>query len=238
MGYPNSVIAFTTKQDGVNYPQAADINGPQTEITAVESGLLNGFQHPITVAVGGVTQSASTGSNNFTGPSTLASLSVTGGSTFAGPVTFTGAVAFPRTLFAQVSQTGTVPVADSVWTGINFDNNAQDAGGLHSTAVNSSRINLTSAGAWEFFGQTEWNGGVVGAIKSRIVINDVIAIGAQGQPNDGTGPQPAQVRGFYVTASTTDYVTLRVLQVSGSTRSITPSTTYGGTFLVAQRVSA
>lgn len=45
--YPSSVKTYTTKIDNVDYPQAAHINELQDEVTAVEQGLLNGFQHTL-----------------------------------------------------------------------------------------------------------------------------------------------------------------------------------------------
>jgi hypothetical protein len=48
MGYPSSAQSFTTKQDGVDYPQASHINGLQTEITAIETALLtDGLEHDL-----------------------------------------------------------------------------------------------------------------------------------------------------------------------------------------------
>lgn len=41
MAYPASVISFSTKVDGVDYPQAEHINTPQTEIVAMETDLLS-----------------------------------------------------------------------------------------------------------------------------------------------------------------------------------------------------
>ena len=60
MGYPTSVPSFTTKQDGVDYPQAAHVNDLQTEVTAIANALISGIAHPVTLTstngltVGGV----------------------------------------------------------------------------------------------------------------------------------------------------------------------------------------
>ncbi len=45
--YPSGVKTFTTKQDGVDYPQASHINELQDEVTAIERGLLEGLEHDL-----------------------------------------------------------------------------------------------------------------------------------------------------------------------------------------------
>lgn len=65
MGYPNSIFSFTTKSAGQTI-QSATINDLQNEVAAIETALVTG---PITLPA-----------------STVASLSVTGGSTLAGVV--------------------------------------------------------------------------------------------------------------------------------------------------------
>lgn len=42
--YPSSIITLATHNDGDTIP-ASDINTPNAEIVAIETGLLNGFQH-------------------------------------------------------------------------------------------------------------------------------------------------------------------------------------------------
>lgn len=69
--YPNSVKSFTSKNTG-DVIQPADVNDVQDELAAIEGGLLQG--------------TARLNSSN----STVANLSVSGGSTFAGSVAFNG----------------------------------------------------------------------------------------------------------------------------------------------------
>src|SRR5260221_3626846 len=69
--FPNAVKVFTTKNSGDTI-QPVDINDLQDEVNAIEDGLLNG--------------KAGLNSSN----STLANLSVTGKSTFAGNVQMNG----------------------------------------------------------------------------------------------------------------------------------------------------
>lgn len=79
MAYPTTPYAPGNLQDGVDYPQAAHVNDLRTEVTAIETGLLTGLQHSVSLAQ---------------------SLSVTGGSTFASSVTFSTGATFggPLTL--------------------------------------------------------------------------------------------------------------------------------------------
>lgn len=45
--YPNSIISLASHADNTDTIFAADINTPNAEIVAVETGLLNGFQHDL-----------------------------------------------------------------------------------------------------------------------------------------------------------------------------------------------
>lgn len=244
MGYPGSVQTFTTKQDGVDYPQAADINGPQTEITAIETGLLGGFQHPISVQVGGITQSASTGSNNFAGPSSFAgTVSVTGNSTFAGDVTIGGGltvtgllnVAVPR---VSVTASAAMGVPSGAFTGLNWDVTSYDNANMHSTSVNSSRLTFRdSTGIYQVGAQLEWPTNSSGFVALRFRLNDVTSIGGNGHMSNGAGgTEPLNASVDVRITSTADYVTVSAFQTSGSTRSIATSN-YGVSFW-AHKVSA
>lgn len=44
--YPSSIVTLATHNDGDSIP-ASDVNTPNAEIVAMETGLLNGFQHDI-----------------------------------------------------------------------------------------------------------------------------------------------------------------------------------------------
>lgn len=41
--YPTSIVSFSTKTDGVDYPQAAHINSLQDEVTAIETAIKANF---------------------------------------------------------------------------------------------------------------------------------------------------------------------------------------------------
>jgi hypothetical protein len=73
--YPDAVKSFTTKNQG-DVVQSAHVNEIQSEVNAIESGLLNGTA-PLTSSRAVVT------ALTVSGGSTLATLSVSGGSTFA-----------------------------------------------------------------------------------------------------------------------------------------------------------
>lgn len=45
--YPNSIVSLATHSDTTDTIFAADVNTPNAEIVAVETGLLNGFQHDL-----------------------------------------------------------------------------------------------------------------------------------------------------------------------------------------------
>lgn len=172
--YPTATFTPSAKANG-NTIQVTHITDLDNEVVALEDGIRTGLQHGLTVAVAGITQSASTGSNNFSGPSTLATLSVTGGSTFAGPVTFSSGVTFaiPQTFGGVITlssgaviSTGVVRQnslpAFNVWSsattnrapassvaGVNFTSQDFVRGSCeHSTSAASSQVHLASSGLW------------------------------------------------------------------------------------------
>jgi hypothetical protein len=222
VGYPSGIQTFTTKSAG-NTIQPADVNGLQTEVTAVETGILNGFQHGITVAVAGITQSASTGSNNFAGPST-----------FAGDVVFTGAVTVNSTFTptppaVRLSNSVDQGVSNNAWTGLSWDTEAYSFGGLHSTATNSSRITFPgSTGIYHVGATVAWSNGVStgGDRMVRIFMNDSSGVAAQAMAARSNSLLGQTVGCDVRIASTTDYVTVQVYQDSGSTLSVTNSTLF------------
>lgn len=240
--YPTSDPAFTTKQDGVDYPQAAHINDVQNEVVAIGTALRGTLQHGVSVSTGGFT--ASTGGLRVAGNSTIAGAlqvtgdstltgnqTVSGGSTFGGPVvmssglTVTGSVTVNgdvlggRGPVAHLRAASSQSVAIGVWTGLNWTIEDVDSTALHSTASDSSRVNLTSSGVWAFGGMVAWKafgsnpstcviGIRVKANDNEGVIGDVKALGA-------TADQlqfPHAITGQFVTTSTTAFLTLQVLQ--------------------------
>ena len=88
--YPTGIKSFTAKAAGQTIDPAHP-NDIQDEVTAIETGLLSGVAHLLTLNAG---LTVSTGSVNVGGPSSVTTLQVNSGSTFAGPVTFSTLVTF------------------------------------------------------------------------------------------------------------------------------------------------
>lgn len=227
--YPTSVFSPASKNTGETI-QPAHVNDLESEVNAVESGLLNGLNHAVTISTGGLT--ISTGSLNVGGPST-----------FAGPVVFSSAVSFgangsftaPRVPCAKVSASADIAIATDAWTGVSWDTEVYDSTGLHSTATNSSRVNLTSSGLWRVSAFTEWAGNATGGVRLRLMVNDTQCIGAVSDTPRSV-PGAVQAVASYLATSTTDYVGLVVVS-DGSTRTISNSSLYGGSWLAVERLS-
>ena len=127
--YPGSVKSFTQKNSG-DVVQAAHVNDIQDEVNALEDGLLSG--------------TARLNSSN----STIARLSVTGGSTFAvRPV-------MPPPEMALVYLESTGALASSVtstlaWTAQSLVTDAA----MHSTGSNPQRLTPQTTGVYQFIAQ-------------------------------------------------------------------------------------
>jgi hypothetical protein len=229
--YPTADPSFTTKQDGTDYPQAAHINGVQDEIIAIGAALRGTLQHAVTVGTGGLTVSSggatiSTGSVNIGGPSSLATLQVNAGSTFAGPATFSSAATFngvvtfnaatsfvnqapPPVMLvsASTSQMANDSTTAIAWpTQVSFTNSS-----LHSTATNPERFTPDSTGVWELSASMKLNG----------VLSNGSTMSFTGWVEDSSG---AQVDYSVVGAAGSEAPTLRLTgtkyfnSVTGSTQ--------------------
>lgn len=240
--YPNGVYAPSAKASG-NTIQASFFNDPEAEITAIEDGLKNGLQHGLTINTGGLT--VSTGSVNIGGPSSLATLSVSGGSTLASlHVTSTSSFGSSVTV-ASLGVTGNAVIAGSLtvggvaitgqpgvrverdaqqvltsadWTGINWTVHSYDASGLHSTTTNSSRVNLTSSGVWVFGGLVPLEcAASTGIPLVRVLANDTTAVGGGGvfMSLPSTATLPVTFTGSHYATSTTDYLVCQVFRPTG-----------------------
>lgn len=195
--YPATNPSFTTKQDGVDYPQASHINTIQEEVVAIGTALRTGLDHALTVNTGGFTVSSggatvSTGGLRVGGPSTLAALSatastvaslnVTGASTFAGAVTFGSSVTFTGVIYPLVpacllTHSASVSISSATWTGLNWDTEVLDAQGMHSTASNSSRITFVdSTGVYHLAANVILSSLTTGHWLGRIRVNDTTTV--------------------------------------------------------------
>ena len=218
--YPTAVKTFSAKSAG-DVIQPSHVTDLQDEVTAIEDGLLNG--------------TAPVNSSRIT----AAALSVAGGSTLAtlqvsGASTFTGGIVVPSTarVVCIVTNGGTSQnVASGVsLTGLSFNTEVTDDRGLHSTTTNSSRITFTVLGTYAIHANVSWSASTGGAFRQvRIRANDAtdLAIDSrrpladQGNIGDWQGATT-----LYTPASTAEYVTLLVAQDSGSTMSVA-SVRYG-----------
>lgn len=163
--FPDSVKVFTTKLDGAGNPiNAAHVNDLQDEVNAIESGYLDG--------------SARLNSSL----STLAALSVSGGTTLAGSLSVAAGTSLAGTLQSSNSTVNTLSVSsnstfayrptmpppdfalvflETAYThGSSGESTASFTGqaaisnsSMHSTATNPSRLTPQSTGIYEIYMQ-------------------------------------------------------------------------------------
>jgi hypothetical protein len=218
-------------------------NAQDAEITAVQDGLRSGLQHALTISTGGLT--VSTGSVNIGGPSSVATLQVNGTSTFTGAATFSSNVSVGGTLTitsgldatitrrvptCKVTHGSTQSLLNATWTGLSWNTEIEDSTGMHSTAANSSRIALNSAGVWLIGGAAAFSIGTNPSTLNmgvRILLNDTDELdGHMTAPgtNIQTDPFPLSLSVAHIATSTGDYVTLQAYQSGGVTQSVHAST--------------
>ena len=125
--FPTSAVTFAAISNGAVI-QATDIGNPRDEIVAIEAGYLNG--------------TARLNSSN----STLANLSVTNQSTFAGAVTFGSSATFSTGITFSTFTINIVPavkvthnaqqdVVSGTWTGLNWNTQASTNAPMQSTTT-------------------------------------------------------------------------------------------------------
>lgn len=249
--FPTSKHTFTPFANGAT-SDAAQVTDIYTEVEAIEDGYLNGTAR--------LNSSNSTAANlSVTGGSTVAGLHV--GSTasfdssvtFAGNVTITGNVIVNGTLTgtglslpqAKVTLDSSVTVANSTsWAGISWNVEITDAANLHSTASNSSRVNLTSSGAWLFGVQIRWQDDTPSTclIASRVMLNDTNVLACERHYiNDGSTAALSQAfSGVHYATSTTDYLVVASQRVGAGTIGLSSGTStneYGQTHFWVQKIS-
>jgi hypothetical protein len=245
--YPTGVFSPAAKNTG-NTIQAAHVNDLDTEVAAVENGLLNGLAHALVISTGGLT--VSTGGARINGPSSIAgtvqvtgnstitgSLSVSGNSTFDGNLTVAGTLSLAggtvvggRIPSARVSLASVLQINTGLtFAGINWTTNDYDSTGLHSTSANSSRILLTSSGLWAFGGQVVHESQISTVrLSVRVLANDNQALTSyerNGQVENSSGTLALPVNGVFLATDTTAYLTVQTRFTGGSAT----STVYGST---------
>lgn len=213
--YPGAVKTFATRSAGQSI-DPGHVNDLQDEVSAIESGLLNGTA-PLVAS-----------------NATLNGLQVTGTSTFTGDVVFTGTVsgigtATPPTV--KVNNSADQQMSSGTWTGLSWDTEEYDSTGMHSTASNSSRLTFAgSTGIYNVGFSIESQNNVINA---RIMRNDSAVICKVVQT--GQGPIAASVD--LRAADVTDYVTLQVFATNSTGRILAQSTGVACVFW-SHRVSA
>lgn len=206
MGYPTSVPSFTNKNAG-DVIQPAHVNDLQTEVTAIESDLLNGF-------TGRLTANAGFQSSN----STIANLTVTGN-------------AFFKADHCYLHQSASQNVSSNAWTGLNFQTEILNPSGMHSTSVNSSRITFAgSSGVYAVGAIVNFPAaGSTGDIRAKIVQNDSSDVGpavfavAQSIPSGLNATLCPS--GLVRAASTSDFITVQAYQTVGGGPLSVPAST-------------
>lgn len=193
MGYPTSVQSFTTKNDGSGNPiNAAHVNDLQTEVAAIETGLLNGITH------------------NF---SLGAALSVTGGSTFAvRPVE-------PPPHAALVYLDSTGALGSSANSTLSFLAQAFAINSsLHSTGTNPERITPQSTGLYQITGQLSLSSNSTGYRQVLIQDSSGNVVAAQ-LVNGSSSPIRVQATGYKRFDAVGGYVVCRMNQDGASSLS-------------------
>lgn len=221
--FPNSVKAFSNRSAG-QVIGSAHVNDLQDEVAAIEQVIVNG---PINLqastlaslsVAGGSTLNALNSSN-----STLANLSVTGGSTFTGSALFSSLVTMsgqPRTV---LSQTSSQSLGTGAAAAVSFATETIDVGGLHSTASSPTRVTIPagSSGTYMFSGMVVFNTSSAGTRTAFVAKNGTEVAGSRGQiqgaPTFNTYLPTATVIAFMDAA---DFAELFAQQDSGSTLSI------------------
>lgn len=157
--FPTSVWAPATRNVGDTIG-AAFFNDPDAEIVAIEDGYLNG--------------KAPLNSSN----STLANLSVTGGSTFAGGATFNGSMTFSTLVFAPnqptcwVFHATTQSIPDQAETAVTFNSEDKDNASIHSTSATPTRLTVPagSSGTYIVHGRVSFAASAAASNIFRIAL--------------------------------------------------------------------
>lgn len=142
--YPSGVFAPSNKSNG-QVIDASHINNAQDEIVAVEDALINGPLALTRVQV--------------SGGSTLATLNVTGASSFAGALNVLGILVMPGREMCAVVHGSSQTLSASAETAVTFNEEIVDIGGFHSTATNPTRFTCPSSGTYAMIGSVMFNAG-------------------------------------------------------------------------------
>jgi len=229
--FPTSVKTWTALVDRTNYPQAADLNTVYDEVTAIETGYLTGTA-PLNSSASTVASLSVTGGATFAGSitfgnSTFSNVSVSSGSTFVGTAIFSSLVTLNGQPRAVVYNSSKQSINSSgVWTALTFDSETLDVGGLHSTvSTAASRLTVPTgcSGTYWLWGRTYAPGGVSVIVRARLSKNSTTVLGTAAELTTGTSPALASVPNPTALAvlDAADYVEMEV--------SVTSTHTFGST---------
>ena len=194
--YPGSVKTFTTKNTG-DVVQASHINDAQDEINAMEAGLLNG--------------TARLNSSN----STVATLSVTGGSTFS----VRSIEPPPHMAVIYLASTATIgSSADSTltWLAQSIVTNSS----MHSTGTTPERLTPQSTGIYYCAAQVMFSANSSGSRSLRIDDSSGAIVGTLGPMNANTDDMRLQTAGYKHFDALGGYITCRIGSSAQSTLSL------------------
>ena len=214
--YPNAVTSFATKNSGQTI-QAADINDLQTEVTAIEAGLLQGTA-PLNSSNSTVNNLSVLGNSTIAGNVTIGgSLTVSSGLTLVGGIALSGVQTNNSQPRARVYAGSTQALASGAEAAVTFDSEDYDPQTLHSTGTNPTRITPGSTGVWMFGATVNFAAETQNAYV-RFIKNSTTAMGsAVGFIGNGANSMGyrIQAQAIEVIASTADWVEVRAFQNSG-----------------------
>ena len=232
MAYPTTPISFTVKNAGDTI-QPAHVNDLQTEVTAIEQGLLVGIAHNLIPNADNTRTFGSSAARWIIDgsqikpsslPSTCLSTSGTASTStfYRGDGSWASPAGSAREHVCKVGLVANQAVSSGVWTGITWDSEEYDQTGMHSTSVNSSRITMAGSSGVYTFGANitiQESNPAVAAAAIRFLLNDTTALA--GPSGFGTihaaGNLSAALTAAKLITSTSDYVTVQFIAAAGST---------------------
>lgn len=232
--FPLSVYSPSAVSNGQTIDASRD-NAQDAEITALESGYLTGTA-PLNSSNSTLAHLSVTGGSTLAGTlsvaggSTLATLTVTGGSTLA---SLTVVASAPS---ARVTSSAAPQIPNSAATAISFDiERWQTVTGMHSTGSNPTRlIPAASSGLYLLGGSVTWAGGSTGSGVCLLQVRiDGSSLVASVQDKDPSGLIQTVSAPYYF-RSTGQYAELIVTQNSGSTKSISLTSDYSPDFWITR----
>jgi len=237
MAYPTTPISFTTKTP----PDAlvpAHVNDLQTEVTAIEQGLLTGFVHDLLPTADSTRAIGSSGLRwrihgsqildgtlpstalvNVNGaqivpgsiPSTTLSTSGTpgAGTYLSGSGGWTTPAGNAKPEYGIVTNASTQTSLAGDWLGLTWDTDeALSTSAMHSTSVNSSRLLVVSTGIWQVGASVNVSPGA-GISAVRIMRNDDTSVGmAPVEIGGGDGSFFGSISALVRCSSASDYFTV------------------------------